>query len=365
MTDTMKSAISRRQVSSRQVSSRQVSRRQVLQGAGALAVAAPFISNRAMAADSIVFCGYGGSNQEFQSRAWIEPFEKETGVKVVQATGIDLARLKAMVSLGNVEWDVVNLSGVYAHTAEAAGLLEPLDLNIVDVSDMLVQPTKGILPTYSYYGGIAYNTSRVPTGKNATNWKDFWDVAQYPGKRSLRFEAYENFEMALLADGVAPKDLYPLDVDRAFKVLDKLKPHVLKWGNSQDAVTLLQRNEVAYSYAYGGRVFSMNDAGVPLEIVRRSNVVSPSSFCATKGTKKRELAMKFLNYCVRADRQAHFCEVGAGYSPTKRGALAQLTPKTLAQQAVVDDPGSFVLDLSYWAANYDKHTIRFKEWMLL
>ena len=34
-----------------------------------------------------------------------------------------------------------------------------------------------------------------------------------------------------LSDGVAPKSLYPLDVERAFKTLDRLKPSIAPMGD--------------------------------------------------------------------------------------------------------------------------------------
>lgn len=343
-----------------------MSRRQVLRGtaASALAIVAPAISNRALAEDSIVFAGYGGSNQEFQDKAFIKPFEKETGIKVVQTSGIDLARLKAMVTTQNLEWDVMNLAGVYANVADKTGLLDPIDTKIVDTSDMLVKPTASVMPIYSYYAGIAYNPTRVPGGKFPMNWPEFWDVAKFPGKRSMRSEPYETLEMALMADGVSPKNLYPLDVDRAFKMLDKIKPHVLKWGISQDAITLLQRNEVVYSYAFGGRVLAMKSAGVPMEIHRKSTLITPGNFVLPKGSKKRDIAMKFIAFSMRPDRQAEFCELQPGYSPSKRAALPLLSRATQDMQPDVDDPGTIVVDLGYWAEHYDKIALRFKEWML-
>ncbi len=35
-----------------------------------------------------------------------------------------------------------------------------------------------------------------------------------------------------MADGVAPDALYPLDVDRAFRKLEQIKPHIAVWWTS-------------------------------------------------------------------------------------------------------------------------------------
>src|SRR5882724_13557559 len=53
---------------------------------------------------------------------------------------------------------------------------------------------------------LAFNPDKL---KNAPNsWTDFWDLRKYPGKRGLRRSAKYTLEIALLADGVAPSDIY-------------------------------------------------------------------------------------------------------------------------------------------------------------
>ena len=51
----------------------------------------------------------------------------------------------------------------------------------------------------------------VPAG-----WADYFDTTKFPGKRGAwDYSEGGMFEFALMADGVAPKDLYPLDLARA------------------------------------------------------------------------------------------------------------------------------------------------------
>ena len=52
-----------------------------------------------------------------------------------------------------------------------------------------------------------------------------------PALRCRKHPIYA-LETALIADGVPMDKLYPLDVDRAFKKLEQLKPHVLVWWSS-------------------------------------------------------------------------------------------------------------------------------------
>src|SRR3546814_1178814 len=53
---------------------------------------------------------------------------------------------------------------------------------------------------------LAYNGKTMKTAP--TSWADFWDVKKFPGKRGMRKGARYNLEFALMADGVAPGDVY-------------------------------------------------------------------------------------------------------------------------------------------------------------
>ena len=72
--------------------------------------------------------------------------------------------------------------------------------------------------------------------------------------------------IALMADGVPAHKLYPLDLDRAFKMLDKIKPHVTVWWTSGAQNTqILQSGEVDMSDTWGARAFAAIDGGAPVQ----------------------------------------------------------------------------------------------------
>ena len=69
---------------------------------------------------------------------------------------------------------------------------------------------------------LGYNTDAT-AGQVPEGWADFFDTAKFPGKRGFwDYSAGGIFEFALLADGVAPADLYPLDLERATAKLDTI-----------------------------------------------------------------------------------------------------------------------------------------------
>src|ERR1700737_5593647 len=53
---------------------------------------------------------FGGAMQEAQQKAYFEPFEKISGIKVNAFPGTNPTKIKAMVETGNVEWDLAQLS---------------------------------------------------------------------------------------------------------------------------------------------------------------------------------------------------------------------------------------------------------------
>lgn len=339
-----------------------LTRRHVLQTA-ALAVPA-LLSRRARAADQLVYVAYGGATEDAEVEAFIKPFIADTGVNVVAATGPDIAKLKAQSMTGNVEWDVIDFIGSQAIAADKAGVLMPLDYNVIDASDMFVPKERAGIAYYSYGGGIAYDPARFPEGKYPKDWEQFWDVKRFPGRRGLRSRPDENLEMALMADGVPAKSLYPLDVDRAFRSLDRIKPYVAKWiPETPQTISLIQSNEIDFVFTYSGRVQAARKQGVSIAYVYEANIVTPAYVTVAKGTRNPAAAMKLVASFVVPERQAHFCNI-LGYTPIKRAALKLLTPDTLAQQPNLDDPKTCVTNIGWWADNFIEVNKRFKEWLI-
>src|SRR5436189_4227034 len=114
-----------------------ISRRRFL-GASAGAVAGATLPNvvRAQSKKELVFVGFGGSYQDGQTKALFEPFQKETGITVIQTTGVDIAKLRAQVQSRNVEWDLISIPDRLRYTAVKDGLLMPLDYKTINAKDV-------------------------------------------------------------------------------------------------------------------------------------------------------------------------------------------------------------------------------------
>ncbi len=227
--------------------------------AGLLAMA-----NTSFAQETMTITGYGGAAQESQRKAYFEPFTKETGVKILEEEWSgETAKLRGMVETGNVMWDVVNVETGHAVQGCAEGWLEKIDYEALGGREGF-QPGAALdcgVGITAYATVIAYDASKYPDGGPQTV-ADFWDVEKFPGARSMRRTPWSTLEMALIADGVPAADLYDVleteeGVDRAFKKLDEIKPHVKVWWSAgAQPPQLLADGEVSMVTAYNGRIYN-------------------------------------------------------------------------------------------------------------
>ena len=80
-------------------------------------------------------------------------------------------------------------------------------------------------------------------------WSSLWETVRLPGRRGLPRDPRGTLEVALLADGVAPSEVYrQLETgagqDRAFRRLDQLRPYIAWWSSPAQAMDLLRQGNV-------------------------------------------------------------------------------------------------------------------------
>lgn len=78
---------------------------------------------------------------------------------------------------------------------------------------------------------MGFNTTDYPVGKEPKSWAEFWDIKALPGARTMADMASgaPNLELALISDGVPMDKVYPIDIDRAFRSMSRIKPAVTKF----------------------------------------------------------------------------------------------------------------------------------------
>ncbi|WP_052261810.1 ABC transporter substrate-binding protein [Leisingera sp. ANG-M1] len=336
--------------------------------AGVSAAALAAGTGRAMAAADLsgremVFASWGGSYQAAQEAAYCNPFMEKSGAVVIQDGPMSGSKLRTMVEGGQPIWDVVDVTDTFLFANEE--LFEDLDFGIVDASalDQAYVHQKGIgCIVWSY--NIAFNTDVV--GKNTPqSWADVFDVEKFPGKRALRDRAYPMMEIALMADGVAPEDLYPLDIERAYRKLDTIKDHVIWYKSNSAAQQLFVDGEVGVGVLLNGRTFDVNKKGAPVDLTWNQNIRSIDYLVIPKGAPNAEVAQHFMNATVDADNQALMANTLA-YAPVNPAAFDKVEADVVPWLATTPENAEkgFLIDAAYWRDNLGPLTERWNEWKL-
>lgn len=345
-----------------------VSRRHVLAGAAGV-LAAPMVMRASYAAgksESLTLVGWGGSYQEYMTESVTKPFTEETGIKVNIVAAPELAKIKAQQLVGNVEWDVYDNSGSAVTSGSKQGFWEKLDLSMFDIEDMAVPPTSEFVPICLYAGGIAWDPNKYGPGKHPTNFAEYFDLTKYPGRRSFFNGPGGTMEAALLADGVSPKDMYPLDVDRAFKVLDRIKPNIATWIDATpQSIIGLQTGEIDFGYTFANRVkaTTVPGGGKPLAMSFEQNMIDTDCMAVLKGAPNKANGMKFLAYILRPEVQARFLNKLA-CPPVSKKAGPMLSADVKKWVPDTNSPKNLVIDNAYWADNLETVSRRFREWVM-
>ena len=288
------------------------------------------------AAQQVVVCGWGGTAAQGMKECFFDPFEKETGIKVIMTSPPDVGKIKAQVDSGNIEWDLVitDIPAILILTEGGAPYLEALDYSKLDrnILAQLVPESQGkyYVGLYTYSFNICYNTKSFSKGNHPKSWADVWDVKKFPGVRSFNNPyggIVPQYEIWLMADGVPPNELYPIDVERAWKSIAKLKPYISKWYKSHaEAVQMLLNGEVDIAATMCGRVIAEKWKGAPVAVEYNQGKMATDNYCIIKGAKNKEEAYKLINFCLDAKREACFSsKLPYGYS--NREASKYIDPK--------------------------------------
>ncbi len=309
----------------------------------------------------------GGPYAEGFGEAFYKPFREATGVEIVPATGQHqpTAFIKSMVEAGAYTWDMAHVSKDVHEALSRMGHLEPLQLDAA-LGELPPQFKAPHYAAVNVVGSVlAYRTDRFPAGKAPRTWKEYWDTKAFPGRRALRRNPMETLEYALLADGVAPGSLYPLDVDRAFRSLDRIKKDVgVWWTSGAQTSQLLKSGEVDLCPTWNARAQVVADEGAPVAIMWSQFFYTTEGWIIPKGSPKAELCRQFIKFATSAERQAVFTKY-LTYGPTLPGAYKFIDPKRARAFPTHPDnlKGGIEWDVGYWARNRDAVTEKFNAWV--
>ena len=343
-------------------------RRRFLKSAAAAAVgtlSAPYLLRSAQAeSKELVFVGFGGTYQDGQTKAYFEPFERETGIKVTQTSGVEIAKLRAQVQAKHVEWDLATLPDRLLFAATEDGLLMPLDYSVIDTRDILKSVVrKYSLGHISLAMALTYSTAYYKPGKEPKNWDDFWNLGSVPGIRGMFNNPAYSLEIALVADRVPKDKVYPIDVERSFKSLDRIKSKVIWWDQFPQPGVMLQSGEINMTPWTRGA--SLRLEGQPLGVSFDGAIASYENWTVPKDAPHADAAMKFINFAIKPERQAALTKyIAFGPTNTKAWPLvdSKVAPWLASYPQNYEKEVQF--DGTWWGQNLSKVSEQWNEWRL-
>ncbi|MEO0363523.1 MAG: extracellular solute-binding protein, partial [Pseudomonadota bacterium] len=205
---------------------------------------------------------------------------------------------------------------------------------------------------------------------------DFFDLEKFPGKRGLRKNPKANLEMALIADGVPPAEVYDVletaeGVDRAFAKLDTIKDEVVWWEAGAQPPQLLADGEVLMTTAYNGRIFNAAAGeGKPFEVNWDGQILDFDLWVIPKGAPNQDVAMDFIKFSTDTQRLADQAKWIA-YGPARKSSgplvglyqdeKTEMAPHMPTAEANLET--ALVNNFEFWADNQDELNERFNAWL--
>lgn len=332
-----------------------------------LALIACLVATPAIARDLTVVAG-GGGFQDNARKHLFQGFAQATGQKVVDDIyDGEQAKIAAMVKNHDVTWDVVMVEAPEMVRGCEDGLFEKMDWSIVDKAKFIPNGTATCGAGAVGWGvTLFYDTKRIPQGP--TSYAQLWDTKTWPGKRLLRNGAKMTLEIALLADGVAPAEVYKLlatqaGQDRAFAKLDAIKPDLMWWKSGAQPLQLVGSGDVAFAVGYVGRTAKAAQDGAAYPLLWPTMLFSFDFWTVVKGSSNTTQAMKLVNYMTDAAPLRALAQDWA-VSPAT-AAVAQdpaIRAKNKAMVAEHAADGLFI-DTEFWVQYGDDLERRFAAWV--
>lgn len=254
--------------------------------------------------NDVVLANWGGDAVAASEQAYGVSAQKNGLNLVIDTTGPTPGRIKAMVESNAVTWDVIDTAVGASHYLGTDGLLEEIDYTIVDADlDMPGLGHKYGVGAYTFSVVLVYDKTAFD-GREPTSWKDFWDLKNFPGRRMLRRDPQGVMEAALMADGVAMKDIYPIDLDRVFRKLDEIKSECLFWGSGSESQQIMRDGEASMGLIWNTRAQLLErETDGRLTFIWNEGILQPSTWTVPKGAPAGDNAFRMIRLTQEVEPQ--------------------------------------------------------------
>lgn len=293
----------------------------------------------------------------------VKPFEKQYGVEVITTTGVEwytLQRITEMVASGRPEVDIVqNTVSDYIRGAKM-GLWEELNYkninNAQDVYEQFKAPDGIGFGTYGL--GLIFNEK---TGKPVPHvLADLWN----PSYKVTITQTHEQYLIPMI-NHMLTGHFTPVDLDAVFNKLKELTPQIVTINSSFAQVrTLIANNEIDLADGFNNRAGTMIDDGMQVKYIDfPSAFIGVDYWSIVKGSSRKELAEKFINFTLAPEQQLANVEKQY-YGPTNN--KVKLDDDIVVTKGVAYGSRLDIItmnDYKYIADHLDEWTIRWQKWL--
>jgi putative spermidine/putrescine transport system substrate-binding protein len=299
------------------------------------------------AQEKLVVSIWGGSWRDLVAETAAKKFKQQTGADVEFITGGTIDRLnKAKLAKGSPESDITFTTSHVGWLYANDDLYEPLDLTKAPNAANLVEQAK-ISPyhvgTWAYVYTIGYRPDLVP-GLTFESWADLWKPEMKGKLAAPDFDPSHIITVsALLSGGDAAQ------WEKGQEKLKQLKPNFKAYyTNDANSQQLIANGETPVQVILSMNAHHMVSQGVPIKLVipKEGAVLGIDTIAIMKGSKKVDLAYKFINIMFDPAIQAEVATLKKG-SPVVSNAklnpeIAKLpgvfsTPEQWKSQAIIID----------------------------
>lgn len=317
----------------------------------------------------VVVCTWGGASTDAMKEVWFNPFAEATGINVSTASVPDIAKLEVMENVGNVEWDLLDAEGTQMELAIKKGLLQKIDYDLIFKIVPKEQIDPKVIKEYGV-GSVAFSTviawnTGLFGSEGPQNWKEWADTTRFKGRRALYAQPRPSFEIALMAAGVPPEKIYPINIDEAFQALDALKPKIDLWveKTSQWGV-LMQNGEVDLMGSSLSRTLDEKKRTGKVEFTFNQSIIEQDYWVIPKSAPGGANAQKLIAYALMAKGSLAFAS-RMPFNVANTSIYGDI-PESMKQQ-LPGYPANAVrnmhIDQAWWTANADQVRLRWLDWL--
>jgi putative spermidine/putrescine transport system substrate-binding protein len=285
------------------------------------------------AQDKLVVSIWGGSWRDLVAETVAKKFTKETGAAVEFVTGGTIDRLnKEKLAKGDPESDITFTTSHVGWLYANDGLFEQLDVGKIPNAKNLAEEAR-ISPfhlgAWAYVYTIGYRTDAVGDMK-FESWADLWKPELKGKIAGPDFDPSHIIAVSAMLSGSDAAHW-----EKGQDKLKALKPNFKAfYTNDANSQQLLASGETPVQIVLSMNAYYMIGQGVPiaLAIPKEGAVLGIDTVAIMKGSKKADLAYKFINALYDPEIQAEIAQ-------TKKGSPVVLNARLDPESAKL--PGVF------------------------